>query len=76
MKVNMLVTQLCLTFCDLMYYSHQAPLSMEFSREKYWSGMPLPSPESFDEKVLNNKNNIINYRSFKRPGGFPWWSSG
>ena len=24
--------------------AHQAPLSMEFSRQKYWSGVPLPSP--------------------------------
>ena len=24
--------------------SHQAPLSMEFSRQKYWSGVPLPFP--------------------------------
>ena len=23
---------------------HQAPLSMEFSRQKYWNGLPLPSP--------------------------------
>ena len=23
---------------------HQAPLSMEFSREEYWSGLPFPSP--------------------------------
>ena len=23
---------------------HQAPLSMEFSRQEYWSGLPLPSP--------------------------------
>ena len=22
----------------------QAPLSMEFSREEYWSGLPFPSP--------------------------------
>ena len=22
----------------------QAPLSMEFSRQKYWSGLPFPSP--------------------------------
>ena len=22
----------------------QAPLSMEFSRQKYWSGLPCPSP--------------------------------
>ena len=24
--------------------AHQAPLSMEFSREEYWSGLPCPSP--------------------------------
>jgi len=24
--------------------AHQAPLSMEFSRQEYWSGSPLPSP--------------------------------
>ena len=23
---------------------HQAPLSMEFSRQKYWSELPFPSP--------------------------------
>ena len=24
--------------------AHQAPLSVEFSRQEYWSGVPLPSP--------------------------------
>ena len=24
--------------------AHQAPLAMEFSRQEYWSGLPLPSP--------------------------------
>ena len=24
--------------------AHQAPLSMEFSREEYWSGLPSPPP--------------------------------
>ena len=24
--------------------AHQAPLSMKFSRQEYWSGVPLPSP--------------------------------
>ena len=26
--------------------AHQAPLSMEFSRQAYWSGLPFPSPEN------------------------------
>ena len=24
--------------------AHQSPLSMEFSRQEYWSGLPFPSP--------------------------------
>ena len=29
--------------------AHQAPLSMGFSRQEYWSGVPLPSPEWYTE---------------------------
>ena len=29
--------------------AHQAPPSMGFSRQKYWSGLPLPSPFVFEE---------------------------
>ena len=25
--------------------AHQAPLSMGFPRQEYWSGLPFPSPE-------------------------------
>ena len=25
--------------------AYQAPLSMEFPRQEYWSGLPFPSPE-------------------------------
>ena len=31
-------------FVTLWTVTHQAPLSMEFSRQKYWSGLPFPSP--------------------------------
>ena len=27
-----------------LYVARQAPLSMEFSRPEYWSGLPFPSP--------------------------------
>ena len=27
-----------------LYVAHQAPPSMGFSRQEYWSGLPLPSP--------------------------------
>ena len=31
-------------FVTLWTVAHQAPLSMEFSRQKYWSDAPFPSP--------------------------------
>ena len=39
----MLVTQSCPVLCDPMDCS-QDPLSMKFSRQEYWSGLPFPSP--------------------------------
>ena len=36
--------QSCLTLCDLWAVACQAPLSLEFSRQKYWSGLPFLSP--------------------------------
>ena len=31
-------------FVTLRTLAHQAPLSMAFSRQEYWSGLPCPSP--------------------------------
>ena len=31
--------------------AHQAPLSMEFSRQEYWSGLPYPTPGIFPTKI-------------------------
>ena len=39
-----LVTKLCLTLVTSWTIACQVPLSMGFSRQKYWSGLPLPSP--------------------------------
>ena len=36
--------QLCPTLCSPMVCSHQAPLSMGFSRQECWSGLPFPPP--------------------------------
>ena len=42
--MHVLVPQSCLNFCDpLDYVTYQAPLSMVFSRQEYWSGLPFPS---------------------------------
>ena len=39
---------LCMLTCVQLFatpwtVAHQAPLSMEFSRQEYWSGLPFPS---------------------------------
>ena len=38
-----LVTKLCLTLVTPWTVACQAPLSMGFSRQEYWSGLPFPS---------------------------------
>ena len=41
----MLVAQSCPTLRDPMDWTpRQTPLSMGFSRQEYWSGLPFPSP--------------------------------
>ena len=39
-----LVTSVMSDSCDPMDCSFQAPLSMGFSRQEHWSGLPFPSP--------------------------------
>ena len=39
-----LVTKLCLTLETSWTVSHHTPLSIGFSRQEYWSGLPFPSP--------------------------------
>ena len=38
--------QLFATPCTV---AHQAPLSMEFSRQEYWSGLPFPTPRDLPD---------------------------
>ena len=42
--------------------AHQAPLSMGFSRQEYWSGVPLPSLDLTDslEEITNSLITIPN----------------
>ena len=39
-----LVTKSCVTLLTPWTVAHQAPLSIGFPREEYWSGLPLPTP--------------------------------
>ena len=50
--------QLCLALCDPMDYSpaHQAPLSMGFFKEAYWSGLPFPPPVFLPDPGIKPKS--------------------
>jgi len=54
MKVKVSVSQSGPTLCDPMDCSPQASLSMEFSRQEYWSGLPCPSPEDLPDPRIEN----------------------
>ena len=41
---HLLKTKSCLTLATPWTVAHQAPLSMEFSRQEYWSVLPFPPP--------------------------------
>ena len=43
-RVHAQSLQSCPTPCDAMDWSPQAPLSVGFSRQEYWSGLPYPPP--------------------------------
>ena len=36
-------------FAMLWTVAHQAPLSIGFSRQEFWSGLPFPSPEDLPD---------------------------
>ena len=45
--VGSLVAKSCPTLATPWTIVHQVPLSMGFSRQEYWSGLPFPSPGDF-----------------------------
>ena len=50
------VTQSCPTVCDPWTVAHQAPPSMGFSRQEYWSGLPFPSPGDFPDPGIEPRS--------------------
>ena len=46
------VTKLCLTLCDPIDSNLQAPLSMGFPRQEYWTVLPFPSPRDLSDPVM------------------------
>ena len=43
-------------FATLWTVAYQASLSMGFSRQEYWSGLPLPSPEDLPDPRIEPRS--------------------
>ena len=52
MGEKVLVTQSCPTLWTPWTVAHQAPLSKEFSRQEYWSGLPFPIPGDLPDPAV------------------------
>ena len=46
----------CLTLCDPVDCSPEAPLSIRFPRQEYWSGLPFPSPGDLPNPGIKTKS--------------------
>ena len=46
------VTQSCPTLCNLWAVAHQDLLSMGFSGQEYWSGLPFPPPGDLPDQGI------------------------
>ena len=55
-KSGSLVTKLCLTLATPWTVACQAPLSMGFSRQDYWSGLPFPSPDDLLDPGIKHRS--------------------
>ena len=60
------------SFVTLWTVAHQTPLSVGFSRRKYWSGLPLPSPGDLSDPEIKPAYPALSGRFFTtEPPGKP-----
>ena len=65
------VARSCPTLATPWTAAYQAPPSMEFSRQKYWSGVPLHSPVRCSCLPLKQQKNSIDCGSVTEFQAFP-----
>ena len=54
-----LVTKSCATLATSWTVAHEAPLSMGFPRQEYWSGLPFPPPEDFPDPGIEPRSHAL-----------------
>ena len=55
-------------FATLWTVTHQAPLSVEFSRQEYWSGLPFPSAGDLPDPGIEPMSPALQANLSKPPG--------
>ena len=71
------VAQSCPTLCDPWTVAHQALLSMGFSRQKYWSELPFPSPGDLPNPGIEPRSPALEADTLtsEPPGNMQQWIS-
>ena len=61
-------------FVTPLTIAHQAPLSMEFSRQEYWRGLPFPSPGDLPDPGIKPRSSALQADSLpsEPPGIYTW----
>ena len=54
-----LVAKSCLTLVTPWTVACQTPLSMEFSRQEYWSGLSFPSPGDLPNPGIEPRSSVL-----------------
>ena len=49
--------------------AHQAPLSMGFSKQEYWSGLPFPSPGDLPDPGIEPSSPILQANRVQNKAG-------
>ena len=58
----------CLTLCNPTTAACQAPLSMGFSRQEYWSGLPFPPPGDLPDFPTQESNpHLLQWQAHSLP---------
>ena len=73
-NLSCMCAQSCPTFCDPSDPpgAFQAPLSIGFPRQEYWSGLPFPSPEDLPDPRIEPECPALAGRFFTTaPSGKP-----
>ena len=84
-----LVAKSCPTLATPWTVACQAPLSMGFSRQEYWSGLKFPSPGDLPNPGIEPRSSALQADSYQMSykespyiytflyiWGLPWWLRG